>query len=257
MTKPTIIVTGASRGIGAAIGRAAAQLGANIVLNARSEIELQAVATKIGAQAVVVSGSVANQDDCAALVETAVSHFGRIDAVVNNAGIIEPVGAIADTTPEAWEHNWRVNVLGPMMLTQAALPHLRATNGRVINVSSGAATGAIPGWGAYCVAKGALNQFNHVLSVEERGITAVSVRPGIVDTDMQATIRHDGAAGMPADAHARFVGFHEKGQLLPPETPGMALAVLALHAPAEWSGQFMGWDDEPVQALVARFGMGV
>lgn len=91
MTKPTIIVTGASRGIGAAIGRAAAQLGANVVLNARSEIELQAVATKIGAQAVAVSGSVANQDDCAALVETAVSHFGRIDAVVNNAGIIEPV----------------------------------------------------------------------------------------------------------------------------------------------------------------------
>ena len=102
-----------------------------------------------------------------------------------------------------------------------------------------------------------LNQFNHVLSVEERGITAVSVRPGIVDTDMQATIRRDGAAGMPADAHARFVGFHEKGQLLPPETPGMALAILALHALAEWSGQFMGWDDEPVQALVARFGVGV
>jgi NAD(P)-dependent dehydrogenase (short-subunit alcohol dehydrogenase family) len=115
-----------------------------------------------------------------------------------------------------------------MMLTQAALPYLRQHRGRVINVSSGAATYAIPGWGAYCTAKGALNQFNRVLSIEEEMVTAVAVRPGVIDTDMQAIIRQMGAVGMPESAYQRFVQMREAGELLPPEAPGGAIAVLAL-----------------------------
>jgi NAD(P)-dependent dehydrogenase (short-subunit alcohol dehydrogenase family) len=139
-----------------------------------------------------------------------------------------------------------------MMLTQAALPHLRLGAGRVINVSSGAAVNATPGWAAYCAAKAALNQFTSVLAAEESTLTAIAFRPGIVDTEMQATIRREGSTSMSSTDYARFVQYHEQGELLPPQVPGVALAVLALHAPPQWSGAFLSWDEEKVQALVVE-----
>ena len=66
---------------------------------------------------------------------------------------------------------------------------------------------------------------------------------------MQATIRRDGRANMPASEHARFVAYHEEGDLLPPDRPGEAIALMALYAPAEWSGQFIQWDEDRVQRL--------
>jgi len=143
-------------------------------------------------------------------------------------------------------------LFGPVMLTQAALPHLRQRAGRVINVSSGAAVKVIQGWGAYCVAKAALNHFTRVLAEEEPAITAIALRPGKVDTAMQETIRKEGAGGMTASAHAGFVEAHARGELLPPEQPGRALAVLALHGPREWSGEFISWDEEKLQLLVEK-----
>jgi NAD(P)-dependent dehydrogenase (short-subunit alcohol dehydrogenase family) len=88
-----------------------------------------------------------------------------------------------------------------------------------------------------------------VLAIEEPAITAVAVRPGVVDTEMQAVIRRDGKTGMPQPDHQRFVQYHETGQLLPPEQPARALITLALHAPPEWSGEFLSWDDEKVRNL--------
>jgi NAD(P)-dependent dehydrogenase (short-subunit alcohol dehydrogenase family) len=252
MTTQTVIITGASRGLGEAVAYAAADLGANVVLNARSAEAIEEIARFIrdaGGSALAVPGDVGRPEDCHNVVEKTVAKFGRIDAVVNNAGILEPIAPIADADPAAWEYNLAVNVLGPLMLTQAALPQLRRRQGRVINVSSGAAVSAVPGWGAYCVAKGGLNQFNRVLAAEEAAITAVAVRPGVVDTAMQATIREHGQTGMTADAHARFVRYHEQGELLSPARPGRALVMLALYAPPDWSGEFLSWDDEKVQKL--------
>lgn len=257
MAVQTLIITGASRGLGAAAARAAAQLGVNVVLNARSAGELEAVAQSIqeaGGTATVIPGDVSRLEDCRAVVQGAVDRYGRLDALINNAGIIEPIALIADADPAIWEQNLAINVLGPMMMTQAALPHLRQNQGRVINVSSGAAVNAMPGWSAYCAAKSALNHFNSVLAAEETPVTAIAFRPGVVDTEMQSVIREEGAEGMPEGAHARFVAYHEQGDLLPPEVPGMALAIMALHAPREWSGEFIAWDEERVQALVLQFG---
>jgi NAD(P)-dependent dehydrogenase (short-subunit alcohol dehydrogenase family) len=137
-------------------------------------------------------------------------------------------------------------VIAPVQLTQLALPHLRERRGRVISVSSGAAVSAIGGWAAYCSAKAALNQFNAVLAVEEPLITAVAVRPGVVDTEMQAVIRRTGDQGMDAATHGRFLSYHEKGELLPPEKPGAAIARLALYAPPDLSGKFVSWDDPQI-----------
>jgi NAD(P)-dependent dehydrogenase (short-subunit alcohol dehydrogenase family) len=230
----------------------AAENGAAVVINARSEAALQAVSAEIeqgGGEVLVAPGDVSDKAQCAALVEKTIARFGRLDALINNAGILEPVGPIAEANADDWHYNLMVNLLGPMMLIQAAIPHLRERNGRVINVSSGAATRATAGWAAYCAAKAALNMITSVLAIEEPAITAVAVRPGVVDTEMQAVIRRDGKTGMPQPDHQRFVQYHETGQLLPPEKPARALITLALHAPPEWSGEFLSWDDEKVRNL--------
>jgi NAD(P)-dependent dehydrogenase (short-subunit alcohol dehydrogenase family) len=253
MTNQTMIITGASRGLGAATARAAAEMGAKVVINARSEDDLVTLVQEIkdaGGQAAAVPGDVSQVEICRRLVAEAIKRFDRLDAVINNAGVIQPIAPIADADLQDWGRNIDVNVLAPVYLVQASLAHLRKSEGRVINVSSGAAVNTIPGWGAYCTAKAAINHFTRLLAAEEPEITAISFRPGVVDTAMQAVIRRHGEQGMPPDEHARFVNYHHEGALLPPEVPARSLAVLALHAPKAWSGDFIQWDEDRVQSLV-------
>ncbi|MCK5314395.1 MAG: SDR family NAD(P)-dependent oxidoreductase [Anaerolineales bacterium] len=250
MTKKTLIITGASRGLGAASARFAAQMGANVVLMARSAKEIERIVEEIqsnGGQALAVPGDVGSELYCNKVIAKAVQRFGGLDALVNNASIIEPIEPLTEADPQAWEANWRVNLLGPLMLIKAALPYLRQTKGRVINVSSGAAVKVIRSWGAYSSTKAALNHVNRFLAEEEPDITAIAFRPGVVDTSMQATIRS--SSKMSPQDHALFMNFHTDGELLPPELPGRALARLALYAPHEWSGEFISWDDERIAAL--------
>ena len=248
----TIIITGASRGLGAATAKLAATRGASVVLNARSADALAEVVREIeaaGGTALAVPGDVSQEDNCRRLVDRAVSTFGRLDALINNAGILPPIAPIAEAEPLGWQKNLEVNLLGPVLLTQAALPHLRRQKGRAIHVSSGAAVSAIPGWGAYSVSKAGVNHFNKILAAEEPAITTLAFRPGVVDTAMQTLIRNEGSGQMPADKHAYFVNLHQQGKLLPPEKPGRALAMLALYAPPAWSGEFIQWDDERIKSL--------
>jgi NAD(P)-dependent dehydrogenase (short-subunit alcohol dehydrogenase family) len=192
---------------------------------------------------------VSRPDDCQYLVDATVSQWGRIDTIVNNAGTVEPIARIDAAEPPGWQENWLVNVLGPVMLTQAALPYLRRSEGRVIHISSGAAVKVVPGWGAYSVAKAALNHFNQMLAVEEPNITTIALRPGAVNTEMHAVIRAEGADAMSDENYSFFVNLHRQNKLLPPEKPGHALALLALYAPHEWSGEFIQWDEERVTNL--------
>jgi NAD(P)-dependent dehydrogenase (short-subunit alcohol dehydrogenase family) len=256
MTDSVVVVTGASRGLGAAVARIAARLGARVVLTARSRAGLQAVADSIqadGGTALVVPGDIGQAADCQQVVAATVEAFGRLDALVNNAGIIDPIARIAEADPAAWDHLLHINVTGVMQLTQAALPYLRAAQGRVINVSSGASENPKIGWSAYSVSKAALNMLNRALAEEEPDVIAIALRPGVVDTAMQQAIRDSGAGGMEADEYQRFVNLHTNHELNPPDVPGRAIAVLALHAPARMSGNFVHWDDDDVQALIRRY----
>ncbi|HEY53018.1 MAG TPA: SDR family NAD(P)-dependent oxidoreductase [Caldilineae bacterium] len=251
--QPTIIITGASRGLGAATARQLAQLGANLVLNARSERLLTALAHEIneqGGQALAVAGDVSQPAVCDALVAAALETFGGVDTLINNAAVLEPIASIAETDVRAWRRHIDINLIGPYLLTRAALPSLRERHGRVINVSSGAAVSVLAGWSAYCASKAALNQLSASVALEEPDVTSLAVRPGKVDTDMQAVLRQAGATGMASADHRRFVQHFEKGELLPPERPAAALAALALAAPHDWSGQFISWNDPQVQMLV-------
>lgn len=255
MPAPTIIVTGASRGLGAATARILGERGVNIVLNARSMNDLQGVAKSIdsrGKQVLAIAGDVSREGDCRDLVHQAVQRFGRLDALINNAGVLQPIAPIAAADPQQWVQNMLINLFGPFALTHYALPQLRQSRGRIVNVSSGAAVGANSGWSAYCAAKAGLNHFTRVLAVEEPDVVSLSFRPGVVDTAMQRTIREEGAGGMPPESHQKFQNYYESGQLLAPDVPGRALAALALHAPRDWSGDFVAWDEERVQALLKR-----
>lgn len=257
MTTQTILVTGASRGLGAATARLVAEMGANVALMARSAGDLEATAASIrasGGQALPLTGDVTRAADCWRAVAETVERFGDLDAVVNNAGLLQPIAPIAEGDPNAWEANLAVNVMGPFLVTQAALPYLRQCKGRVVNVSSGAAVSVVQGWSVYGAAKAAVNQFTRSLAVEEPEVTAIAFDPGVVDTAMQETIRRDGEMGMAAEVHACCVRNSEQGKLLPPEVPGCALAVLACYAPHEWSSAFLAWNDPRVQSLVVQFG---
>jgi NAD(P)-dependent dehydrogenase (short-subunit alcohol dehydrogenase family) len=254
MDKPVMIIAGASRGLGAGIAQEAAKMGANLVLAARSLKDLEAVAEvvrSLGSQAVVVRADLTHSEDCERVVNQALHHFERVDALVNNLGRIHPIAPLAKATAEDWHANLAVNLVAPALMIEAALPLLRQSKGRVINVSSGAGERAYPGWGVYCTAKAGLNMLTQVQAQEEPDITLVAVKPGVVDTEMQAAVRELGKAGMPESSHAYFVSLYEKGKLLAPDVPGKAIAFLALNAPHAWSGECLIWNDEKVKALMA------
>jgi NAD(P)-dependent dehydrogenase (short-subunit alcohol dehydrogenase family) len=253
MNRPTIIITGASHGIGAAAAIIAAEKGAQVVLTARNREELERVAHKItlrdGATR-VVDGDISRYDVCQEIVIQTVQAFGRIDAVINNAAMIGPLDLVADIPPEEWKRTLEVNLFGPVQLCMEAIPHLRQANGRVINMSSTAAVMAIPGGSAYCTAKAALNHFSKVISIEEPAITTVIYNPGDVNTPMQAEIRAKGGIKPFEEVYHYLVDAYEQGQLLPPENPALGAVALALIAPHEWTGEFIQYEEERMQNLI-------
>ncbi len=244
--EPVVIITGASRGIGAWVARWLNEVNARLTLVARASKDLENIGREIEANkgnVLIVPADVADSSACLNVVEKTLKKFGRIDALVNNAGILEPVSHIADCKPEQFRHNILVNLLGPFYLTQGSISALRKSQGRVINVSSGAATKPIAAWSAYCTAKAGLTHFTRVLAQDEPQITAVSIRPGVVDTHMQELIRQKGPEIMPPDLANYFINLKKEGKLEPPWVPARTIAWLALKAPLEISGEFLDYDD--------------
>ncbi len=246
MAPPVVIVTGASRGIGAAAVQRLLQAGTQVAAVARTPAADRPMANDDHAAPGRLHPIVADVSDplvCARVVEETIDVFGHLDALVNNAGILEPLARIAEADPAVWRRNLDVNLLGPFYLSQKAIPHLRRSRGRIVNVSSGAAVKAIQGWSAYSVAKAALTHFTRQLAVEEPAIVSVALRPGVVDTAMQALIRRSGPQAMTDELNAYFQGLKVKGALLPADVPARAVAWLALSAPPALSGQFIDYDD--------------
>ncbi|MGD9330144.1 MAG: SDR family NAD(P)-dependent oxidoreductase [Desulfobacterales bacterium] len=246
--RPVILVTGASRGIGAAVAQRLLEDGCRLAVAARAEKTFAELSATAGDRLLTLTGDVARDADCRRMVTDTVDRFGRLDALVNNAGILTPVARLADSPPEAWRYNLEVNLMGPFYLSQAAIPHLRATHGRIVNVSSGAAEKAIQGWSAYCVSKAALTHFTRLLASEEPAITAVAIRPGVVDTAMQTLIRTEGPRVMTAERAAYFQQLKADGQLLDPSLPAAKIGWLARKAPPALSGQFIDYDDPRISA---------
>ncbi|MCS7001715.1 MAG: SDR family oxidoreductase [Dehalococcoidia bacterium] len=182
----TCLITGASGGIGEALGYRMAEQGAYVVLFARRAAALERVAAAIGAdRAAVAVGDVTNPDDLRAAVETAVTRFGGLDVLVNNAGVA--VMARLATVPVAlWEQGFRVNVLGPILALQAALPAMRARGGGlIVNVSSAMSLRPTDSMAIYSATKAALNVISASMRIElERdNIRVLTVFPGLIAND--------------------------------------------------------------------------
>ncbi|MFN3275581.1 MAG: SDR family oxidoreductase [Paracoccus sp. (in: a-proteobacteria)] len=188
-----VLVTGASRGIGAATARAFADAGALVGVMARNEAAVKDLAAEIGG--VALSGDVARADDMERAVATLNDRAGRLDVLVNNAGVIGPIAGLATADPDAWGQAIDINLKGVFHGMRAALPVMRAIGGgTVLTVGSGAAHAPQQGWSAYCASKAGACMLTRALDHEARadGIRAISLSPGTVATDMQAAIRSSG-----------------------------------------------------------------
>jgi short-subunit dehydrogenase len=185
-----VIITGASKGIGAELARQLAAKGAKLVLAARNEKELEAVAEecrRAGAAVVTVKADVSVERDCQAIVAGAVVAFGRVDTLVNNAGIsmwarfedIEDVSVL--------ERIMRVNYMGAVYCTRHALPHLRESRGRLVGISSLAGRTGVPTRTGYAASKHAMTGFFDSLRIElaGSGVTVTMVYPGFVSTGIR------------------------------------------------------------------------
>jgi 3-oxoacyl-[acyl-carrier protein] reductase len=192
------LVTGASRGIGAATAQRLATAGASVVLAARNLDAAEAVAARIrdtGRQADSVVCDVGSHDDVRAAVARCLEAYGRLDILVNNAGLIEPIVRIADSDPSEWSRVVDVNFKGVYYGLREALPVMIGQGGgTIINISSGAATSRLEGWSHYCATKAAVLMLTRCADKEHRhhGVRVLGLSPGTVATDMQIAIKASG-----------------------------------------------------------------
>jgi len=190
------VVTGASRGIGAGLAGHFAEQGIRLGLCARS-----VPVVPEGSDAYPAAVDVADAAAVDAFAARVVARFGRIDLWVNNAGVLEPMGPLADADLSAIERNVTTNVLGVMYGSATFARHVRGRpgDGTLVNMSSGAATKAYRGWAAYCGSKAAVEMVTEVVGLEEKGsgLRAYAVSPGVVDTGMQALIRSTPPSSFP------------------------------------------------------------
>lgn len=198
LTGKAAIVTGASRGIGAATAKQLAHYGAHVILAARTGAEIESVAQEIRKSGGTAKALMCDVTDFKA-VETAVRHcneqFGALDILVNNAGLIEPITHLADSDPAQWAQIVDVNYKGVYHGMRAAIPIMvQQGRGTIINISSGAATCALEGWSHYCSSKAAVLSLTRCADREYRGqgIHVVGLSPGTVATDMQIAIKSSG-----------------------------------------------------------------
>jgi 3-oxoacyl-[acyl-carrier protein] reductase len=181
------IVTGASKGIGAGIAKALAAEGAAVVVNyASSKAGADSVVEVIkaaGGQAIAVQGDVSNEEQAKGIVDAALKEFGRLDILVNNSGVygFSPIEA---TTEEQYRKMFDVNVLGTLLTTKAAVPHLKE-GASVINISSAVTSVLMPESAVYTGTKGAVDAITGVLANElgPRKIRVNAINPGVVETE--------------------------------------------------------------------------
>lgn len=195
MTGKTVLITGASRGIGAETARAFAAAGANVALVARSQEAIADLAGEIGERAIAVPCNVARFNELSATVETVVGAFGALDVLINNAGVIEPIGHMAEVHPDDWGQVIDINLKGVFNGISAALPVMKsAGGGTILTISSGAAHHPIEAWSHYCASKAAVDMLTQCLHLEEggNGIRAIGLSPGTVATQMQREIKASG-----------------------------------------------------------------
>jgi NAD(P)-dependent dehydrogenase (short-subunit alcohol dehydrogenase family) len=244
MTGKTVIITGASRGIGAEAARAFAGAGANVALLARSQEAIADLAGEIGKQAIAIPCNVARFLEMSSAVETTLRAFGSVDVLINNAGVIEPISHIATADPDDWGQVIDINLKGVFNGIRAVLPYMRdAGGGSILTISSGAAHGPVEAWSHYCASKAAVNMLGRCLDKEEaaNGIRAIGLSPGTVATQMQREIKASGVnpvSQLDWDDH------------IPPDWPARALLWMCGSEADKYCGDEISLRNEDIRRAV-------
>jgi 3-oxoacyl-[acyl-carrier protein] reductase len=187
LTGKVAVVTGASKGIGAAIAKSLAAEGASVVVNYASSKagadKVVAAITTAGGKAVAVRGDVSKAAEAQGIIDAAIKNYGRLDILVNNSGVYE-FGAIEEVTEESFHRIFNINVLGLLLTTKAAVKHL-GEGGSIINIGSAVSRITPPNSSVYTGTKGAVDAITGVLSRElgPRQIRVNTINPGMVETE--------------------------------------------------------------------------
>ncbi len=238
----TVMITGASRGIGAAAAQKFAQAGANVVLLARGQDAIARIAVEIGQAALAISCDVSRYSEVRAAVTASEEGFGHVDILVNNAGVVEPIAHLAASDPDAWGRVIDINLKGVYYGIHAVLPAmLERGQGTILNISSGAAYSPIEAWSHYCASKAGALMLTRAVDKEyrDKGIRALDLSPGTVATEMQSEIKSSGV---------NPVSRMEWSEHIPPEWPAKALLWMRRPEADEFLGDDVKLRNEDIRA---------
>lgn len=238
----TVLITGASRGIGAAAARAFADAGANVTLVARNHKAIADLAGELGNGALAITCDVSRYSEVEAAVSATVAEFGGLDVLIGNAGVIEPISMLATSDPDAWSHVIDINLKGIYYGMRAALPvMLSAGGGTILTISSGAAHNALEGWSHYCTSKAGAAMLTMCAHREGagQGIRAMGLSPGTVATEMQREIRASGV---------NPVSQIDWSDHIPPDWPAKALMWMCTADADAYLGQEISLRDDAIRA---------
>jgi len=244
LTGQSVLITGASRGIGEAAARAFAKAGAKVMLAARSTAEIERIAAEIGGGAQAIACDVTDFDQVKAAVDATVAAFGRLDVFIGNAGVIGPLGPLEEADPEDWGQVIDINLKGVFNGMKAAAPAMLSQGGgTIITISSGAAHNPVDGWSAYCASKAGAYMLTRCGHVEygPRGLRVLGLSPGTVATDMQRTIKDSGVSHV-----ARL----DWSVHIPPEWPAEALLWMCGPDADEFLGKDVSLREEGIRKRV-------
>ena len=223
LTGQTALIMGASQGIGLATAKVLVNYGATVVLAARSFDKVKAHASAIStsdANALAVTCDVSDYNSVQRATEFTIEKTDRLDILINNAGVIEPLERLIESDPDIWGKAADINYKGVYHCMRAALPHMQQqNNGTIINMSSGAANSALVGWSHYCSTKAAVKKLTEVAHKEfiEKNIHIIGLSPGTVATPMMQKIR---------DANINPVSHLDWNTHIPPEWVGEGVVFL-------------------------------
>lgn len=217
------IITGAGRGLGKASAMEMAMQGASLIISSRTLSELKQTADEIkalGATVISLKTDVSKSKDIEKVVSVSLSHFGRIDILMNNAAIIGPIKPLFRIEEREWQKILDINLTAVLLFSRAVIPHMvKQRGGKIINVTSGLGEMVMPLFGAYSITKAGLIHLTKIMAEElkEYNIQVNGLDPGIMDTRMQEELRGLGPEILGEKTYRDFLAMKQMSQLKPPE----------------------------------------
>jgi 3-oxoacyl-[acyl-carrier protein] reductase len=253
LTGRSAIITGSNQGLGRAIAESFVSSGADVLVMARDAEKLESVRVELASRARrgqgihAMPGDISRPEDCAAAVDRALSLFGGLTVLVNNAGVYGPMGRLEDVNWQEWDDAIRINLLGTALMCRAALPRMRERGyGKIVNLSGGGATGPLPRFSAYAASKAAVVRLTETLAEElrEDHVDVNAIAPGALNTRLLDQVVEAGPEKVGREFHERAVKQRDEGGV--PLEKGAALcAFLASAASDGITGRLLSavWDD--------------